>query len=96
MKAFIKLSMVLVIIILGCKPTKEMVNISIEDVHFVIFPHIAMQGKEYYLVYQIDTTIKRDQYKLVIGAQIINDTAYYYFAERTSFKELGNKKKYIN
>lgn len=54
-----------------------------------------MQGKEYYLVYQIDTTIKRDQYKLVIGAQIINDTAYYYFAERTSFKELGNKKNIL-
>lgn len=72
-----------------------MASISINEVHFKIFPHIIQKESNFYLVYQIDTTFEMVKFKLVVSTKVVNDTAFYYFVGRTSFKENGNIKSIL-
>jgi len=78
------------IIAIACSLSKHVPYCSLDDVNFIIKPHIKVSNNEYFLEYQVAILDDKIEQKLQVGSFINNDKAYYYFIGKTSFREMGN------
>ena len=78
------------VIALKCANMKHMPCCSLNDISFLIAPHIITKDGNYFLEYQIAVHSDKIEQRLQVGSFIRDEEAYYFFIGKTSYRELGN------
>jgi hypothetical protein len=78
------------VIALKCANMKHMPCCSLNDISFLIAPHIITKDGNYFLEYQIAVHSDKIEQRLQVGSFIRDEKAYYFFIGKTSYRELGS------